>query len=45
MQLLKTEKTHCPVCARPVKDYHTTMTVHGLTFHAYCASYKRRVAG
>jgi hypothetical protein len=38
------EVAPCPVCARPVKDHHTTVTVHGVTFHAYCAGYKRRAA-
>jgi hypothetical protein len=43
MLLQKAEKkTHCPVCARPVKQHHTTVNVHGMTFHAYCAGYKRR---
>jgi hypothetical protein len=46
MQLLtKPEKTTCPVCTRPVKDHHTKVNVHGVEFHAYCAGYKRRVAG
>jgi hypothetical protein len=45
MQLLsKPKKTSCPVCARPVKDHHTTVSVQGVTFHAYCAGYKRRMA-
>ena len=34
----------CPVCKRPVADHHTTIRLHGLTFHAYCAGYKRRAA-
>jgi hypothetical protein len=32
----------CPVCKRPVAPHHTTVSVHGMTFHAYCAGYKRR---
>ena len=35
---------HCPVCKRPVADHHATVSVRGLTFHAYCAGYKRRAA-
>ena len=42
MQLTKLEKKPCPVCTRPVKSHHTTVRVHGITFHAYCAGYKRR---
>jgi hypothetical protein len=34
----------CPVCKRPVAGHHTTVNVHGMTFHAYCAGYKRRAA-
>jgi hypothetical protein len=44
MLLQKAEKTHCPVCVRPVKEHHTTVVVHGVRFHAYCAGYKRRAA-
>ena len=38
------EKKQCPVCTRPVESHHTVMSVHGMTFHAYCAGYKRRAA-
>src|SRR3954469_5760569 len=39
------EKTQqCPVCKRPVSTHHTTVRVHGITFHAYCAGYKRKAA-
>jgi hypothetical protein len=39
------EKTlQCPVCKRPVSTHHTTVSVHGMTFHAYCAGYKRKAA-
>jgi hypothetical protein len=34
----------CPVCKRPVAAHHTTISVQGMTFHAYCAGYKRRAA-
>ena len=34
----------CPVCKRPVAAHHTTIKVQGMTFHAYCAGYKRRAA-
>jgi hypothetical protein len=34
----------CPVCKRPIGSHHTTVSVHGMTFHAYCAGYKRRAA-
>jgi hypothetical protein len=44
MLQLQAVQPKCPVCARPVKDHHTTVTVHGVTFHAYCAGYKRRAA-
>jgi hypothetical protein len=32
----------CPVCRRPVASHHTKISVQGMTFHAYCAGYKRR---
>jgi hypothetical protein len=32
----------CPVCKRPVAPHHTKISVQGMTFHAYCAGYKRR---
>jgi len=38
------EKTACPVCKRPVDAHHTTVSVHGVKFHAYCAGYKRKAA-
>jgi hypothetical protein len=38
------QKDSCPVCIRPVKEHHTTVTVHGVKFHAYCAGYKRRAS-
>jgi hypothetical protein len=38
------EKKQCPVCVRPVESHHTVVSVHGMTFHAYCAGYKRRAA-
>jgi hypothetical protein len=38
------EKAQCPVCRRPVSPHHTIVSVHGMTFHAYCAGYKRRAA-
>jgi hypothetical protein len=34
----------CPVCKRPVASHHTIVSVQGMTFHAYCAGYKRRAA-
>ena len=40
----KVEKKQCPVCASPVQQHHTTVSLHGMTFHAYCAGYKRRAA-
>lgn len=42
MPVTTPEKTDCPVCKRPVAAHHTTIEVHGLKFHAYCAGYKRR---
>jgi hypothetical protein len=39
----KITSAECPVCKRPVADHHTTIRVHGVTFHAYCAGYRRRV--
>ena len=44
MPLLATNKQSCPVCKRPIGVHHTTVEVHGLKFHAYCAGYKRRAA-
>jgi hypothetical protein len=40
----KLDTAQCPVCNRPVSDHHTTVSVHGITFHAYCAGYKRKAA-
>jgi hypothetical protein len=34
----------CPVCKGAVAAHHTTIKVQGMTFHAYCAGYKRRAA-
>ena len=45
MQAEAKPTTDCPVCKRPVAGHHTTISVHGLKFHAYCAGYKRRVPG
>ena len=42
--LAVSKKTTCPVCKQPVGSHHTTVEVRGLTFHAYCAGYKRRAA-
>jgi hypothetical protein len=42
MPVLTPKKTDCPVCKRPIAGHHTTIEVHGLKFHAYCAGYKRR---
>ena len=42
--LTKVENAQCPVCKRPVAEHHTTVQVHGVTFHAYCAGYKRKAA-
>ena len=43
--MITAEKTQqCPVCKRPVDAHHTTVSVHGITFHAYCAGYKRKAA-
>jgi hypothetical protein len=38
----KVEVAQCPVCKRPINGHHRTVHVHGMTFHAYCAGYKRR---
>jgi hypothetical protein len=43
--LVATKKEDCPVCKRPINGHHTTVEVHGLKFHAYCAGYKRRAGG
>ena len=32
----------CPVCKCAVAPHHATVSIHGMTFHAYCAGYKRR---
>jgi hypothetical protein len=45
MPTIEKTKTECPVCKRPVDPHHTKMSVHGVTFHAYCAGYKRRAGG
>jgi hypothetical protein len=45
MPTVETTKTECPVCKRPVNPHHMTMSVHGVTFHSYCAGYKRRAQG
>ena len=36
------KKPQCPVCARPVAPHHGAVSLHGMTFHTYCAGYKRR---
>ena len=40
--LTKSPKTQCPVCTRPVEPHHTAVSLRGMTFHTYCAGYKRR---
>jgi hypothetical protein len=40
--LTKVDVAQCPVCKRPISGHHTTVRVHGITFHAYCAGYKRK---
>jgi hypothetical protein len=44
MPTLVTNEQSCPVCKRPIDVHHTTVVVHGLKFHAYCAGYKRRAS-